>query len=136
VNRTIEALARKGLLMQGSIWISVEEAAELIFKFMNAFDGSYAEAPSKILAGKPFPTNDRVHEVALDRVTGRKSYVVTALDHPSAAALSKQSLDRDSHVKIWIGLFRVQGSEEPGTTGPEDQDVGLLTINSHLRTPG
>ena len=95
VHRAVERLPGERLLVDRAVGIAVEEAAELVLELVDALDGAGDERPGEVLIGQPLPAFDRVHEVALDRVARRERDVVAALDHPRAAALAEQSLDRD-----------------------------------------
>ena len=68
VHGAIEGLAGERLAVQRAVGIAVEEAADLVFKFVDALDGGGDECPGQRLVRQPFAALDRVHEMALDRV--------------------------------------------------------------------
>src|SRR5690606_38767360 len=93
VHRAVEGLAGKCLLVDGSVGIAVEEAAELVLQLADALDRLGDQRPGKVLVREPLAALDGVHEVALDGVARGERDVVAALDHAGAAALAEQALD-------------------------------------------
>ncbi len=108
VDRAVEGLARKSLLMDGAVRVAVEEAAELVLELADA----------------------RVHEMTLDRIVLGERDVVAALHHAGAAAFAEQALDRDGDVEIRIGLLGMQRREQPGPAGAEDENVRLDLVHA------
>ena len=125
VDGAIERLPGECLLVDRTVRIAIEEAAELVLQLADALDGAAAQRPREILVGQPLAAFDRVHEVALDRIAGRERDVVAALDHARAAALAEQSLDGDRDVERRVDIVRVQRREEARAAGAENQDVGV-----------
>ena len=122
-------LSGKGLLMQRAVGISVEEAADFIFKLMDTFDGGTAQTPCHVLVGKPFAAIDGVHEMALHRITAAKRHIVATLNHAGAAAFADQALDRHRDLGAFRGaLLGVKRGEQTGAAGAEDQDVGIMAF--------
>src|SRR5690606_33419037 len=120
-------------LVDGSVGIAVEEAAELVLQLADALDRLGDQRPGKVLVREPLAALDGVHEVALDGVARGERDVVAALDHAGATALAEQALDRDGDRKRWIGLVGMQGGEEPCAARAEDQDVGIAALDSACR---
>ena len=69
--------------------------------------------------------------MAFDAVARQHGGVVAALDHARTAALAQQPFDRDGDAQVGIGLQRVQGRKQTGTTGTENQDIGLVAFDRH-----
>ena len=99
VHGAVERLPGERLLVDRAVGIAVEEAAELVLELVDALDRAGDERPREVLVRQPLAALDRVHEMALDRVAWRQRDVVAALDHPRAAALAEQALDRDGDVR-------------------------------------
>ena len=114
VHRAIERLPGERLLVDGAVGIAIEKAAELVLELVDPLDGRRHQRPREILIGQPLAAVDRVHEMPLDRVAGRKRDVVPALDHPRAAALAEQAFHRDGDRKRRVRLVRVQRGEQAG----------------------
>ena len=91
----VERLAGECFLVKRAVGVAIEKTAELVFQLVNAFDGLLAKRPREILVGEPLAALQCVHEMALDRIARCEGDVVTALDHPRAAALAEESLDGD-----------------------------------------
>jgi len=125
VHRAVEALSCERLLMDRSVRIAIEEAAELVLQLAHSFEGSRYERPGKLLVGQPCASLDRVHEVPLDGVARCESDVVAALNHARAAGLAEQPLHRNGDGERRIRCLRMQCREQPGTAGAENQDVRL-----------
>jgi hypothetical protein len=70
--------------------------------------------------------------MALDGVALVQRHVVAALDHAGAAAFAEQPLGRDGHVEAGVGVVRVQGREQAGAAGAEDQDVGRRSFDRRV----
>src|SRR3954453_13930024 len=83
-----------------------------------------AQQPGGVRGVQPLAAVDRVHEVALDRVARRERDVVAALHHAGAAAFPEQPLDRDRDIELGRRPLRMQGREQPGAAGAENEDVG------------
>jgi hypothetical protein len=111
VHRAVERLSGKRLLMDRSVRIAVEEAAELVLQLADARARLRDEQPGEILIVQPRAAFDRVHEVALDGIGGRKCHVVAALHHARAAAFAEQALHRNRDVEVRIGALRVKRRE-------------------------
>ena len=127
VDGPVGGLSGEGLLMQRAVGIPVEEAADLVFKLMDTFDGGAAQTPCHVLVGKPFAAVDGVHEMAFDRIAAAERHIVAALDHACAAAFADQALDRHRDLGACRGaLLGVERGEQTGTAGAEDQDVGVM----------
>ena len=124
VDRAVEGLPGERLLVDGAVGIAVEEAADLVLQLADADRRLRHQQPGEILVVEPGAAFDRVHEMALDRVAGRKRHVVAALHHAGAAAFAEQTLDRDGDVEIGLRLLGVQRRQQPGAAGAENQDVG------------
>ena len=124
VHRAVEGLPGEGLLMQGAVLVTVEEAAEFVLEFADAFLGARHQQPGQVLVVQPLAAFDGVHEVAFDGIAGRQGDVVAALDHAGAAAFAQQSLDRDGDGKIGPGLGGMERREQPGAARAQNQDVG------------
>ena len=92
VDRAIERLPGKRLLMNRAVGIAIEQAAKLVLELAHTLERGRYQRPRQVLIGEPRAAFDRVHEMALDRVLGRQSNVVAPLNHASAAALSEQAL--------------------------------------------
>ena len=126
----VRRLAGECLLVKRSVMIAVEEAADLVLQLVNALDGGFAKPPSHVLVGKPLAAIDRVHEMALDRVAAAKRHIVAALHHACASALADQPLDRKRDLRACgRALLGVQRGEQSAAAGPEDQDVGVMSVN-------
>src|SRR5262249_17247197 len=141
----VEALTREGLAVQRAVGVAIEEAADLVLELTNALDRLAHERPGELLVGQPLAALDRVHEMPLDRVARMQRDVVTALHHAGAAAFAEQALGRDRDVELGIFRVRMQGSEQSGAAGSENQHVRLhafevhgraSTVPSRLRTNG
>jgi len=124
VHGAVEGLAGERLLVDRAVGVSIEEAAELVLELADALDRAGHELPGELLVRQPRAALDRVHEVALDRVAGGERDVVAALDHARAAALPQEPLDRDRDVELRVRGVRVQGGEEAGAAGTEDEEIG------------
>ncbi len=124
VDGAVEGLARERLLVDRAVGVAIEEAAELVLELAHALDRFGHERPREVLVRQPLAALDRVHEVALDRVSGRQRHVVSALDHARAAALAEQALHRDGDAEVRGGALGVQRGEESGATRAENEDVG------------
>ena len=125
VHRAVEGLPGERLLVDGAVGIAVEKAAEFVFQLVDALDRTVDQRPRQILVRQPRAADDRVHEMPLDRIARRERDVVAALHHARAAAFAEQALDGDGDRQRGIGGVRVQGGEQPGAAGTEDQDVRL-----------
>ena len=55
--------------------------------------------------------------------------VVAALDHPGAAAFAEETLGRKRYVQCRIAIDGMQGREQTGAAGAQDQDVGLKSLD-------
>src|ERR1700730_12862947 len=113
-----------------------KKPADLVLELAHALDRGAHQGPGELLVRQPLAALDGVHEMALDRVAGIERDVVAALHHAGAAAFAGEALARDGDVEAGIGLERMQGREQPGAAGTEDQDVGLESFKRHamLRT--
>ena len=130
VNGAVRRLPGESLLVKRAVGIAVEEAADLVLQLVNALDRGLAQPPRHILIGKPLATIDRVHEMALDRIAAAKRHIVSTLHHAGAAALADQPLDRKRDFRACgCALLGVQRGEQPAAAGPEDQDVGVMSVN-------
>src|SRR5262249_5975760 len=107
VNSPIEGLAGKGLAVEGTVGVAIEEAADLVLQLAYPLDSGRHQRPGELLVRPPFAAFDGVHEMALDRVAGIERNVVTALHHASAAALAEQSFGCNCDVQIGIGFMSV-----------------------------
>ena len=68
--------------------------------------------------------------MALDRVAAAKRHIVAALHHSCAAAFADQPLYRKRDLRVCgRALLGVQRGEQSGAAGPEDQDVGVMSVN-------
>ena len=63
VNRPIERLSGEGLVVQRTIRISVEEAADFVLELAHPHDCGLAKPPRDGLVRQPLATDDGVHEV-------------------------------------------------------------------------
>src|SRR4029453_13352841 len=99
----------KSLLMDRSVRVAIEEAAELVLQLADALDCNRNQGPRELLVGQPFAAFDRIHEMALDGVARRERGVIPALNHARAPALAEEALYRDGDGKLRIRLVRVQG---------------------------
>jgi hypothetical protein len=134
VDRPVEALAGKGLLVEAAVGVAVEEAAELVLQLLDSFDGAFHQPPGQVLTRQPFAADDGVHEVPLQGVARGERDVVAALDHTGAAALAEQSLDGDGDLELRVGLQRVQRREQPGAARADDQEVRRVALEVHVAT--
>src|SRR4051812_25117918 len=91
VHGTVESLARESFAVQTAIGIAVEKTSDFVLEFADALDRLVDKRPGEFLVRQPLATLDRVHEMALDRVTPQQGNVVATLHHPGAARLSQQS---------------------------------------------
>src|SRR5438045_2293482 len=131
VNRAIERLSCECRLMDRAVGIAIEKTAQLVLQLPHTFDRLRAQRPGEILIGEPAAAFDRVREVTLDRVAFGECDVVTALDHPRAAALAEQALDDDGDRQRGVGLMRMQRSKQSRSAGAQDEDVGRDTLYLH-----
>ena len=97
--------------MHRTVGVAVEEAAEFVLEFADAYLRAGDEDPGEVLVVQPFAAFDRIHEMSFDRVACRQRNIVAALHHARAAAFAEQALDRDGYVEIGRGLLRVQSGE-------------------------
>ena len=134
-------VAVKGLLgksgctrmVQGGYNVALAAGDSVERHFVDPLYRQSDELPGEFLVRQPFAALDRIHEVALYRVARRKRHVVATLDHARATGFAEQPLDRDGNRETGVGLMRVQRSEEPGTTGAENENVGFQL--DHLTAP-
>ena len=134
VHRAIKRLSSKRLLMHRAVGIAIKEAAKLIFKFMNTFDGFGHQRPSQILIRQPLAALDGVHEMPLDRVARRQRHVVAALHHARTAALAEEALHGHGDLQLRGSLMGVQRGEQPSTARAKNQDVRFAILDVRLQT--
>src|SRR5579872_4853187 len=103
VNGPICRLSGECFLMQGPVRIAIKEATDLILEFPDANDSLLAQLPCHVLVGKPFPADDRIHEVTLDGITSTKGDIVASLHHAGAAALPNESFDGNRDLRAFWG---------------------------------
>src|SRR3546814_5727347 len=99
----IEILPGEGLLMHRAVGVAIEEAAELVLQFIDAFDRTVDELPGEFLIVEPLAALDRVHEVALDRIALGDGDVVAALDHPGRS--EEHTSELQSLMRISYAVF-------------------------------
>ena len=134
VHRAVERLSGERLLVDRAVGIAVEEAAELVLELVDALDRAGHERPREVLVRQPLAAFDRVHEVPLDRVALRQRDVVAALDHPRAAALAEQALDRDRDVER--GIRRACACSAAKSPAPPAPRISRSVRCRFMRSPG
>ena len=135
VHRPVRRLPGKGLVVQRAVRVAIKEAADFVLQLVDTLNRQLAKPPGHVLIRQPFAADHRVHEVALHCVARPGRDIISALHHARAAGFADQPFHRDGDLRIGCGLLRMQGAKQSRTARAEDQDVRVVGLKLHGRSP-
>ena len=129
VHGTVCGLSGKRFLVERSVFIAVEKAADLVFKLVDADYCLLAQAPRHVLVRQPFAAIDRVHEMALNGIATAECNIVAALHHTCATAFADQPLYGNRDPCTFGGrLLCMKCRKKSGPSRTKDQDICIVTF--------